>query len=277
LQYRALGKTGLRVSALGLGAMRLPMKDGHVVTDEALKMIHRAFELGVNLIDTAVYYCNHESEITVGKALKGWREKIIVSTKNDYRGNNPKEWKAVLDQSLHRLGVGYIDIYNFHSIKLEKIQEWQKLPRSPIDEMNIAKEKGLIRHIGFSCHDTPANMIRLLDTGLFESLILQYNLLDRTNESVIAHAGERGIGIIAMGPVAGGKLAYPSPPLKRFIETPVTSAADLALRFVLSNHNVSVALSGMSTVEMVESNAATASLETPLTPLERKQILEALD
>lgn len=277
MQYRTLGNTGLKVSALGFGAMRLPMEEGHVETKEALDIIHRAFELGVNLIDSAVGYCDQESEITVGKALKGWRDGIVVSTKNHYKGDDPKKWRAFLDQSLSRLDVDYIDIYNFHGFKLELFQRWKKLAHSPIDEMKKAKEEGLIKHIGFSCHDTPANMIKLLDTGLFESMILQYNLLNTINEKVIAHAKANGIGIIVMGPVGGGRLAAPSQSLMKMIEKPVASTAELALRFVLSNPNVSAALSGMNTIQMSEENVATASIEKPLSPEERKQILAALE
>jgi len=257
--------------------MRLPMEGGHVKTKEAIDVIHRSFELGVNLIDSAVGYCNQESEITVGKALKGWRDKIVVSTKNHYKGDDPNEWRALLNQSLSRLDVEYIDIYNFHGFKLEEFQRWKKLAHSPIDEMKEAKEKGLIKHIGFSCHDTPANMIKLLDTGFFESMILQYNILNTVNEEVIAHAKAKGIGIIVMGPVGGGRLAAPSRSLMEMISKPVSSTAELALRFVLSNANVSAALSGMNTMRMVEENVATASIETPLTPAERKQILRTLD
>ena len=253
------------------------MEEGHVKTGEALDIIHRAFDLGVNLIDTAVGYCNQESEITVGKALKGWRDNIVVSTKNHYKGNDPKEWRALLDQSLHRLDVVYIDIYNFHDLKLEEFRTWEKLSHSPIDEMKRAKEEGLVRHIGFSCHDTPANMIKLLDTGLFESMILQYNLLDTKNEKAMAHAKKKGIGVIVMGPVGGGRLAAPSQTLRQMIDKPVSSTAELALRFVLSNSNVSAALSGMSTIQMVEENATTASIEKSLTPTERRQILAALE
>jgi predicted aldo/keto reductase-like oxidoreductase len=277
MQYREMGKTGLKVSALGFGAMRLPMEAGHVRIKEAVEVIRRAFDLGVNLIDTAVFYCNQESEITVGKALKGWRDRIILSTKNNYRENDPDEWRSVLDQSICRLDVDHIDIYNFHALNLEKFREWRKLPISPIDEMKKAKEDGLIKHIGFSCHDTPTNMIKLLDTGLFESMILQYNLLNTSNERIMAHAKRKGIGIIVMGPVGGGRLSTPSKALKDMMGKPVASTAELALRFVLSNPNVSAALSGMSTPEMVEENAATASIEEPLTPKERSQIMAALE
>jgi len=88
MQYRDFGNTGLKISALGFGSMRLPEKDNHVEQDKAIEVIHRAFELGVNYIDTAYFYNNHESEIVVGKALKGWRDKVAVSTKNHYYGED---------------------------------------------------------------------------------------------------------------------------------------------------------------------------------------------
>jgi aryl-alcohol dehydrogenase-like predicted oxidoreductase len=109
--YRKLGNTGLDVSALGFGAMRLPMSEGHVKTNDAIEVIHTAFKLGVNLIDSAVGYCNEESQVVVGKALKGWRDSVIVSTKNHYRGDDLDEFKDFLFQSLDRLDVECIDIY----------------------------------------------------------------------------------------------------------------------------------------------------------------------
>jgi predicted aldo/keto reductase-like oxidoreductase len=120
-------------------------------------------------------------------------------------------------------------------------------------------------------------MIRLLDTGMFESIILQYNLLDTANEPVIAHANAEGIGVIVMGPLGGGRLAAPSAPLMAMIDRPVESTTELALRFVLSNPLVSSALSGMGSVEMVEENAATASVDSPLTADEKRRLLLALE
>jgi predicted aldo/keto reductase-like oxidoreductase len=275
--FRKLGNTGLEVSALGFGASRLPMNKGHVKIKESVKVIHSAFKLGVNLIDSAVFYCNEESQVVVGKALKGWRDRVVVSTKNHYRGDDFNEFKVFLDQSLERLDVDYIDIYNLHGFSLEVYNRWSEMVFSPLDILKKAKEDGLIKHIGFSCHDKPANMIKLLDTGLFESMILQYNLLDTRNEEVIAHAKEKGIGILTMGSVGGGRLAAPSEALMKMIDKPVASTAELALRFVLSNRGVSSALSGMNTVDMVKENAATASISKPLTRKERSLILAALE
>jgi aryl-alcohol dehydrogenase-like predicted oxidoreductase len=138
VKYRPLGKTGIQTSALAFGALRLPMKEGHVKMDEAVGAIRRAFELGVNLIDSGVGYCHHESEITVGNALDGFTERVAVSTKNNYHGDDPGEWRAFLDQSIKRMRVDRIDIYNFHRMRPETFSRWKSLERSPLDEMRDA-------------------------------------------------------------------------------------------------------------------------------------------
>ena len=105
MQYTTLGeRTGLKVSVLGFGAMRLPMTGEKVDRTKAIPMIHRAFEMGVNYIDTAVGYCNADSQPTVGEALKGWRNKVIVSTKNpSFEKTERDKWRRNLEDSLKRL------------------------------------------------------------------------------------------------------------------------------------------------------------------------------
>jgi len=277
MQYRKLGKTGLKVSALGFGSMRLPMNNGQVDVESALNVLNKAFDMGVNLVDTAVGYCNQQSEITVGKSLRGRREGITLSTKNPYKGTSGKEWRALLDQSLKRLEIKWIDIYNFHGLTLEQYTNWMGVTDSPIEEALKAKKEGLVRYLGLSCHDTPQNMIKLIDTDLFSSIILQYNILDRVNEDAIAHANSKGLGVIIMGPVGGGRLAAPSEVIRQMIPGKIKSTAELALRFVLSNTHVSSALSGMSTMNMVTDNVRVASLLEPFSSDEMKAMREALE
>ncbi len=276
--YRTLGRTGLKVSQLGFGAMRLPMTEvnGKQVVDRdlATPMIHRAFELGVNYIDTAVGYCNEDSQRAVGEALKGWRDKIVVSTKNHYYGEDEKQWWTHLENSLQRLDVDYIDIYNHHGINWERY-EHDVEPRIS-RWMLKAKEQGLIKHICTSFHDSNEALMKLVDTGYVESITLQYNLLYRDLEEGIAYAKAHNVGVVVMGPVAGGRLAGPSDVLSGIIPG-IERIPELALRFVLSNPNVTVALSGMSTMQMVEENAAVASDEISLTPEERAAIEEHVE
>jgi len=275
--YRTLGRTGYKVSQLGFGAMRLPMSEvnGEQVVDRdlAIPMIHRAFEGGVNYIDTAVGYCNQDSQRAVGEALKGWRDKIVVSTKNHYYGEDEKEWWSHLENSLERLDVDYIDIYNHHGLNWNRYVEGVE-PRVS-KWMRKARDQGLIKHICCSFHDSNEALVKLVDTGYVESITLQYNLLYRDLEEGIAHAHDKNVGIVVMGPVAGGRLGVRSEVLAEMVPG-VDRVPELALRFVLSNRNVTLALSGMSTMQHVEENAEVAADEVSLSDGDRQLIREQL-
>jgi predicted aldo/keto reductase-like oxidoreductase len=269
------GKTGDKVSRLGFGAMRLPMVEDHVDMDLSVSIMRRAFDLGVNYVDSAVGYCHSESQIAVGKAIKGRRDKLFVSTKNHYKGESGDEWQKFLDQSLERIDVDYIDFYHSHGLAWDQYQNMLG-KGGPMERFRKAKEEGLIRHMCYSCHDSPENMKKLIDTGEFDGMLLQYNMLDRRNEEAIAYAHEKGMGIAIMGPVGGGRLVAPSDQIQNMVGGS-KSTPEVALRFVLSNPNVTLALSGMNSMAMVEENTATASREEPLTEEERQGILDALE
>ena len=260
MQYRPFGKTGVLVSALGFGAMRLPMTtDGqHVDEEQAIPVIHRAFELGVNLVDTAPYYCKRESEIIVGKALRDWPHPIYLSTKNPIEDGSGANWRTRLEQSLRKLDRDYVDFYHMWGISWKTYEERVSVPDGPLEAAQRAKAEGLIKHMSFSFHDTPDALVRIIDSGNFETMLVQYNLLDRKNEAAIHHAHANGLGVAIMGPVGGGRLGLASPEFELLLPGRVSTPA-LALRFVLAHPGVSMALSGMSTMAMVEENVAVAS------------------
>jgi len=279
MQYRVLGKTGLKVSALGFGTMRFKMVDGHVDEDLTIAVLRRAMDLGVNYIDSAVGYCSSESEMVIGKAVKGRRDGVIISTKYPPWGRSLKadDCRMIIEQSLSRLDTDYIDVYQMHSLDWETAQK-VLAPGGAVEGARKAKEEGLVRHMGFSFHDDPKRMIEIAEACPdFEVVTCQYNLLDRSNKESMASVREKGLGVVVMGPVGGGRLGYPSERLAGMLPEEMKSSAEIALRFVLSNPNVSVALSGMSTIDMVEENAATASREEPLTPAELRRIEEMLE
>jgi predicted aldo/keto reductase-like oxidoreductase len=279
MRYRPFGNTGANVSALGFGAMRLPMTpDGeHIDEERAIPVIHRALELGVNYFDTAPYYCKTESEIVLGKALKGRRDRVYVSTKNPLDKPEGSEFRAWLEKSLRKLDMDYVDFYHMWGMNQVKYDTMVITPGGRLEEARKAKEEGLIRHISFSFHDTPQVLERFIDTGYFESMTVQYNLLDRANEAAIARAAARGMGVVIMGPVGGGRLAETSPEIRKLLPEGVSGSPELALRFVLSNPGVRVALSGMGTIQMVEENAATASREEALSAQERTDIASTMN
>jgi predicted aldo/keto reductase-like oxidoreductase len=278
MQYRVLGRTGLRVSALGFGTMRFKMVDGHVDQELAVQALHRAMDLGVNYFDSAVGYCNSESEIVLGKALKGRRDGKVISTKYPPwdRSLTADDCRQVIEQSLSRLDVDVIDIYHMHSLDWETAQK-VLAKGGAVDGARKAKEEGLVTHLGFSFHDDPKRMLDIIEVAPdFDVVTCQYNLLDRANEESMASAHDQGLGVVVMGPVGGGRLGFPSEQLQGMLPGGTKSTPEVALRFVLANPNVSVALSGMNSVEMVEENAATASRESALSEDERQAIVEAL-
>jgi hypothetical protein len=281
MQYRKLGITGKEVSALSFGAMRLPQKNvnGKTVFDEeeSIRIMRRSFELGVNYIDSAPYYCDGESEIIVGKALKGWRDKVYLSTKNPIEDDSSDHFRERLEISLNKLDVDYIDFYYMWGINWETYEQRINVKNGPLEAAYKAKEEGLIKHISFSFHDKPENLFKLIDTGHFEVVLCQYNLLDRSNEDAIAYAGEKGLGVVIMGPVGGGKLGEPSETIKKIMPQKVKSSVDLALRFVLANQSVSCALSGMGSMKMVEENAVIASNQSALSEKEIADIKASME
>ena len=270
--YRKLGSTGREVSALGFGAMRLPED-----VDEAVQVMTRAFDLGVNYLDTAYVY--GDSEVKCAKALKGRREQITLSTKNPC-GEDPsvEAWWKRLEESLTRLETDYIDLYAiWHGLNWQGLEEHIRPSGKILDQALKAKDQGIIRHIIASVHDSAENAMKIVESGVLEGMIIQYNLLDRSCEAAIDRAGELGMAVVVMGPVGGGRLAGLSPELAKMVPGGVASTPEAALRFVLSNPAVSTAISGMGTLEMVEQNVATASIGTPIGEAERQRMLAALD
>lgn len=281
MQCRPFGNTGATVSLLAFGAMRLPYREAdgknRLDIDAGAALIRGAVDLGVNYVDTAPYYCDGESEIAVGRALKGIRKDVFLSTKNPIEDASGDHFRARLEQSLKKLDTDYIDFYYMWGINRALFEKSIDVADGPLEAAAKAKAEGLIRHICFSFHDQPENMVWLVDRGCFEAVLCQYNLLDRRNEQAIAHAAEKGLGVAIMGPVGGGRLGEPSPVIRSMLGGRSKSTAETALRFVFANPNVSCALSGMGSREMVEENVRTASNETPLSPEELGRIRASLE
>ena len=282
MQYRPFGNTGVNISALGFGCMRLPeiqQEDGSWIVDQEKTdaMLMRAYELGVNYFDTALYYCHSNSEIAIGKALKPIRDKVYISTKCPLElVKEPGDFRKTLETSLKKLDTPYVDFYHFWGINQKTFDE-KIVPMNLIAEAQKLKEEGLIRHISFSFHDSPEALKHIIDHGEgLESVLLQYNLLDRANEEMIQYAAKKGLGVVVMGPVGGGRLAAPTE-LAAKLGTEAVNTYELAFKFVLGNPGVCCALSGMQTIDMVEQNAEVASLENPMSEEEWRRVGESLE
>lgn len=280
--YRKFGNTGKEISALGFGCMRLPEydKDGQWFIDEdkAIPMLHQAYKRGVNYFDTAPYYLHKNSEATVGKALKEIRENVMLSTKIPLEEVNvASDYRKVLEKSLKRMDTEYIDFYHFWGINKGSFDE-KIMGLDLIKEAVKAKEEGLIKHISFSFHDKAENIKYIIDQAqVMETMLVQYNILDRSNQDMIAYAASKGLGVVIMGPVGGGRLAAPTDLYSKITGKPSIATYELAFKFVLGNPNVSCALSGMGSMDMVDKNLSIAGEGTPLSEQEWKQLGEAVD
>jgi predicted aldo/keto reductase-like oxidoreductase len=282
MKYRDFGNTGEKVSTLGFGCMRLPEIEvngkWYIDEDKALPLLFKGYESGINYFDSAPYYCHKNSEYAVGKALKSVRDKIKLTTKLPFEDvKKPSDMRKILENSLKNMDTSHIDFYHFWGINKGSLENIKN--NDLFNEARKAKEEGLIRHLSFSFHDEPENMIDIIDAGegIFDSVLCQYNLLDRANESSIAYAKKKGLGVAAMGPVAGGRLAAPTELFKKLTGKESIATYELALRFVLGNENVSIALSGMQNVDMLEKNVAIANVDTYMTKSEWDKIGIAME
>jgi predicted aldo/keto reductase-like oxidoreductase len=286
MNYRKFGNTGENISALGFGCMRLPEyeEEGKWFVDDekATEILLHAYENGVNYFDTAPFYCHANSELAVGKALKGIRDKVMISTKcpvGDCKETG--DYRKFLEKSLAKLDTSYIDYYHFWGINKQVFDE-KMIGLNFLEEAKKAKEEGLIRHISFSFHDEAQNIKYIIDTAEekgvpMETMLVQYNLLDRSNEEMIGYAASKGIGVVAMGPVGGGRLSAPTDLYAKLTGKPSIATYELAFKFVLGNPNLSCALSGMQNLDMVKKNLIIGSDSGIHSEEEWKQLGDAVE
>ena len=264
MKYRHIPRANADISVLGFGCMRFPMagegKDARVDDEKVVPMIKKAYELGVNYYDSAWGYSNADNQRALGNALNtlGIRDKVYVSTKLPmWEVKTEEDFDRFLDAQLQKLDTDHIDFYHFHAMNREH-WETKVLPFKLIDKAEKAKSKGLIKNLCFSFHDKRDLMDEMINTDAFASMLVQYNLIDRSNEEGMAYAASKGMGVFVMGPVGGGNISLGGDNFLKKFDTDATSAPELAFRFVCGNPNVTCALSGMINEEMVAENVAYA-------------------
>jgi len=266
MQYRRFGALGWQVSALGFGAMRLPTLGQPDAIDEpeAIRMLRYAIDHGVNYVDTAYPYHGGKGERVVGLALQdGYRERVHLATKLPVmRVTCADDFDRFLDEQLERLRVSYLDLYLFHGLRRarwEIVEHFGLLARA-----ERALADGRIHHLGFSFHDSLELFEQIIDGYDNWSMCqIQYNYMNETEQAGtegLRYAAARGLAVAVMEPLLGGRLANPPAAVQRiWDEAPVRrSPAEWALQWVWNQPEVSVVLSGMSTMAQVEENVAAA-------------------
>lgn len=270
MQYRRFGKLDHRVSALGFGCMRLPTTDRKPMSkkiDEAraTRMIRYAIDRGVNYVDDAYNYHGGKSESFLGKALRdGYREKVMLATKCPvWLVNKQKDFDKLLAEQLKRLRTDRIDFYLFHALN-EKAWKGKVVKHKLLDRAEKAIDAGKIGHIGFSFHDTNKAFKEIVDGyDGWEFCQIQYNYLDTANQAGtkgLKYAASKGLGVVIMEPLLGGRLASPPKAVRKIFDAAGAdrTPADLALQWIWNQPEVSVILSGMSTLGQVKGNLMSA-------------------
>lgn len=267
MQERYFTKNKIFSSILGFGCMRLPVINNENVKideSEATKLLHFAIDNGINYIDTAYNYHQGQSEPFLGKALaNGLREKIYLATKNPvWLAEKYEDFERLLDEQLERLQSNYIDFYLLHSLH-EKVYK-KIINLNVFDFVDEAKRKGKIKYAGFSFHDELPLFKTIVDAYPWDFCQIQLNYLDRDYQAGLeglAYAKEKGLDVVIMEPIKGGKLANPSDEIKEIWNKSEIkrTPAEWSLRWLYNFEEVSVVLSGMSTMDQVIENIHTAS------------------
>ena len=248
MEYRILGKTGLKISRLGFGGIPIQKIDA-----EGTKVLmHQMKEAGINYIDTARGYT--VSEEYLGYALEGIREHFIIATKSMAR--TKEAMAADIDISLKNLRTDYIDIYQIHNPSPAQLEQ-VTAPGGALEALQEAKAAGKIGHIGLTAHSLDV-FKTALELDWVETFMFPYNIVETQAEKLIAECAKRNIGFVDMKPLAGGAI----------------EDATLALRYICANDSVTVVIPGMAETKELEQNLAAVNDTTPLTPEEKAAFLE---
>lgn len=279
----------LKLSALGMGAMRLPVIDGDDARiDEAAaeQMVAYAMEHGVNYYDTAWGYHNGNSELVMGKALSKYpRDKFYLATKfPGYDLSNMPKVKEIFEKQLEKCQVEYFDFYLFHNVCEMNIDAYLDEKYGIFEYLMEQKKNGRIRHLGFSAHGSYDVMKRFLDAygEHMEFCQIQLNYIDWTFQDAKAKVEllkEHNIPVWVMEPLRGGKLATLPEKETAALKAlrPDEEIPAWAFRFLQSIPEVTMVLSGMSNVEQMKANIETFETDKPLNEKEMRALLSIAD
>lgn len=244
MEYRILGKTGLKISRMGFGGIPIQKID----EEGTRKLLHEMMEMGVNYIDSARGYT--VSEQYIGYGLEGIRDKFVLATKSMSR--TKEAMAADIETSLGNFRTDYIDLYQVHNPSMEQLDQVIG-EGGALEALMEAKAAGKIGHIGLTAHST-AVFERALGLDWVETIMFPYNIVEQQGAELIHKCAEKNIGFIDMKPLAGGAI----------------EDATLALHYVCSNPDVTVVIPGMAEVRELEQNLAACSNTEPLADEELK-------
>ncbi|MGI6403453.1 MAG: aldo/keto reductase [Oscillospiraceae bacterium] len=285
MEKRVFAKTGEQISLLGFGVMRLPTiggDAGKIDYPAAQALIDRAMEAGINYFDTAFGYHEGNSEVFLGEALSRYpRDSYYIATKMPpWPLTSEQDVHTIFETQLKRLQVDYFDFYLLHNVSVKHLEIFERF--KVLDFLKEKQKEGRLRHLGFSFHDRPELLRKMMELHPWDFAQIQLNYLDWEDQNAKEQyeiLAERGIPVTIMEPVRGGALADLPEESVRVLQqaNPNASVASWAIRFAAQLPGVLTVLSGMSNREQLEDNIATLSPLVPLSPQENQAIEKAVD
>ena len=259
IPQRQLGSSGVTVSALGIGGSTL----GDIgYESEALRIVHEGIDGGITFFDNAWEYHDGASEERMGRALRGYRDKIFLMTKVCSHGRGRDVAMKMLEDSLRRLQTDHLDLWQIHEVVYDNDPDLHFAPGGAIEALTLAKQQGKVRFVGFTGHKDPSIHLKMLSHGYkFDTVQMPLNALDYSYRSfqrlVVPEAQRQGISVIGMKSMGGG-----GEPIKAAAYTPQE-----ALRYAMSLP-VLTTVSGMDSYDVFKQNLAVAQNFTPMTDAE---------
>jgi aryl-alcohol dehydrogenase-like predicted oxidoreductase len=250
IPMRPLGKTGAQVSVLGVGGHHLGQASSE---DEAERIVHGALDAGLNFFDNCWEYHNGKSEVWLGRALSGKRDKAFVMTKVCTHGRDGDLALQMLEQSLRRLRTDHLDLWQVHGVAFDNDPQRAFKSGGVMEAMDKAKQQGKVRFVGFTGHRDPSIHLKMLSYNYpFDTVQMPLNCFDATFRSferqVLPELVKRGIACLGMKPLTGK-----GAPIKANVVTP-----DEMLRYAMSLPGVAVTITGMESMDRLTQNLAIA-------------------
>ncbi len=257
MNYKNYGKTGKKVSVIGFGGMRFPTagKNGVYDYDYCSEMIHEASRLGINYFDTAPFYNNDQSESIFGNAFRNMPNDFYVSTKCS--ADNALDLRKSLEKSLKRLNVDRINFFHVWCVMDLDDYGRRMAPGGPYEELRKAKDEGLVEHICISTHCTGDEIAYIASENKYDGITLGYNILNyKFRQKGIKAAHDNNTAVVTMNPLGGGLITSNPSRFSYIMDAGDESILESAIKFNISHDEITVALTGMDSIEHVKQNAS---------------------
>ncbi len=271
--YDTFGDSDVKVSAVSIGAMRWPSEP------ECFEIINHGLDCGLNYIDTSTGYVQGKSLGWSGAAVNDRRDEMVFSCKSFFgKAPSADDVRETIESSLETAGLEYFDLWQMWGLGTMEVIEAALAPGGTIEGIRKAQDEGLVKlGTGFTFHGPPEVFRAAIDSGEFLCATVSYNLLNRKEEENIAYAGEKGVGIVIMNPLAGGVLGLAGQDTLEFLCGDRIGPSYGALRFLQANPNITTPIVGFTAVEEIDQAVASLDESAQLDEAFRQDLIAKAD